>query len=398
MVLENASDVVSDDQNPPSDNDPYNSSSNDSLRGQLSYHIDMSVLPAPIPIINGLLPYNMTNFNRALQQRLARSAEIVKRNPTQEEAQALAYWTARGLSIASYGKPLGLIGGCWRAYSTAATWRFPFWAPNPEKFSPLKLGPIAGPRAMLLWQFLRYSAYATLGNIVGTMFFASYGATVGAVGEMQDPRLKGFIEELRKVAQTQFGQRGPKGTRQQGSQQPDLYQQQNQYNREAADDASPTGGAFGDGFQSEAMQQAPVTPEPQAQQQQRSAPQSRWPVQRQSAPPTPTEPQPFDIFSDDDASPTGGQGMQSDMNTTASRSSSGSGSAWERLRANAQGASSRTATSQQPQDHEVASNSYAFSSADNDAARAREQAQKEFDARIERERNGGNFGGKRTGW
>ncbi|EHL03167.1 hypothetical protein M7I_0782 [Glarea lozoyensis 74030] len=182
------------------------------------------------------------------------------------------------------------------------------------------------------------------------MVIGSYALSVATVGEMQDPRLKDFISQVRqRQQQRRGGLEMPQGQNgRPGQPAPMPAPQKQDY-----DDASPTGGIYTEEDFQQSKPAVPVVPSRPA--------------------PAEAEAKSFDFF--DDASPTGGQGISAD--TRAAPQSTGS--AWDRLRRG-------QAPSQAP--------SQASSSQETQGSGRRDgqlDAQAEFDARIERERRGGDF-------
>jgi hypothetical protein len=390
MVLENASASTQgdslDDSSPRSDDDPYSNS----IPQETSYHIDRSNFPRPIPIIGPLLGYNDQFFSKVLQAKVLNGSKALGRPLTQDEATAFAYWTAKQISIFSYGAPVGISWGSWRCYSTATTMRFPFWQPNLEKFQsdvfPPRLGILKGVRAVTAWHALRFVAYGACGNWFGQLFFGSYSMTVASVGELSDKRLKPFSDAIKSQAEKKRGslqgipKPGPMGQQQTGNNQ--------------QDDASPSGGMFmeetmgnNDGGNASGTTN-----------------QSRpWPAK--TAPPQmPTQEtpdQPFDAW--DDASPAGGQGVPAD--TSQPRPSRSSGSAWDRLRRGEKPpppgsrqqsglrpfSNTQNEAQREQRQGSTLDDSYTFSKSEEERSYAKDEAQKEFDARVERERRGGDF-------
>jgi len=423
MVLEDSSAVDTsplDAGAPPSDDDPYSNS-----QSRAGFHIDRSGFPKPIPIIGPLFGYNDKLFSRVLQQKAQVAGTALKRPVNQDEANALAYWTAKQISIFSYGAPLGIAAGWWRAYSTTSTFGFPFWKPNLETFNaevwPPRIGLLRGNRAIAAWHATRMLAYGVVGNYVGQILFGSYSMSVSTVGELSDPRLKDYMDAIRQQAQQRRGtlpnpSRGPAVAH--GPQQRDR-------RHDTTEDASPTGGLYGDdgddsaGFENDT--EGGIAEENLSVQGRGI----RWPQANQTQPlsagqtgPSVTQDRSFDPF--DDASPTGEQGVTAD--TTPS-----DGSAWERIRRGAisgsggkpasnwpsarspqapgqgsTGSWKKQSDAAQREDRErTTGDSFAFSKADEEQNSAREKAQKEFDARVERERRGGDFsssGGDQRRW
>ncbi|KAF8858059.1 hypothetical protein BDZ45DRAFT_591648 [Acephala macrosclerotiorum] len=382
------------DSAPSSDGDPYDGSTQ-----YMSYNIDRSNFPKPMPIFGPLFGFNDKRFSMFLQARVATASQILDRPPTQEEVTALAYHTAKYMSVISWGGPLGIAGGLWRCYGTRDTFRFPFFQPNLEKlqvqaFPTPKMPVVRGLWAVTAWHLVRGSAYSIMGNIIAQIFFASYATSVTLVGELVDPRLKQFHEAIKKRGRESAEKR--QGTLP-GMGQPGQMQgpQPQTQQSEIQDDASPTGGMYG---------QADMTPTPGTYETapQRAPPRRQFPQRRPvpaEAPVESSDSSPFDII--DDASPTGGQGM---YGATAQPQPQSQGSAWERLRRGEKpapvpsktsnsGARTQQQIQTQREQREGATlgESYTFSKSDEERSYARDEAQKEFDARIERERRGGDF-------
>jgi hypothetical protein len=388
MVLENSSAAPpkeeSFDSAPASDSDPY---ATPAINPNESYSVDPKNFH-PMPIFGTMFGYNEKIYAQVLGTRIAAAHNTLKRRVTPEELKALSEHTGKQISILSYGSPIGIAAGSYRAYSTASTFRFPFYQPNPEKFNATtfptpKNAILKGSRATIMWHILRSNAYVFIGKTVANLFFGSYAASVTAVGELSDPRLKELTKAMREHASERSGRQLPSPA---GIPRPPMrpgqYPQQSQ--TPAQDNASPTGGM--------ANYEEPATAQGWPQEQTRANPQmERWKSQPQQ------EEKPFDMFGDD-ASPTGGQGMQSDM----SSSSQSTGSAWEKIRRgqkpepkqNTSGWSRlQNNTQKEQREGSTMGDSFTFSKTEEERSLAQMEAQKEFDARVEKERRGGDFSG-----
>ena len=185
---------------PPNDNDQFNSNSEG---GDSPRYLDARTLvqnpslPSPCPGM-GVFGYNTQILAVITQKQIQQAQKVMGRNPTEDEANSFVYWKAKQLSVMSYGAPIGVGAGLYRAYTSAAEFRFPFLKPNPEKFNPeafitsnLKL--FEGQRARMAWHALRSSAYGAGGFFIGSLLFASYATSVAAVGEISDKRLKDYV-------------------------------------------------------------------------------------------------------------------------------------------------------------------------------------------------------------
>ncbi|PSS07135.1 hypothetical protein M430DRAFT_193408 [Amorphotheca resinae ATCC 22711] len=398
MVLENSSI----EEGTVSDVDPYDTQAAPGRPGR-NYHIDVAALPKPMPIFGPLFGYNQKLFEKVLHEKLVNGAHALGRPPTQEEAEATAFWTAKQISIISYGSPIGVAGGWWRAWNTASTYRFPFWQPNPETFNPLSFPPAMGTlrnlHAMIAWHALRALAYGVVGNYVGQIIIGSYSISTAAVGELSDKRLTAMVNAVRQQAQQRRGGL-PSPTQQRAAGMA----------RNQPDDASPTAGMYGDESSETGSDIGRLGMSDDKLQEDRTR---TWPRPSKAPQMEPYEAQ-DEGFVFDDASPTGGQGVSAD---TAPHQMS----AWERLRRGEkpvpsgqagprglaapaqprQNAWAKLQNNTQPEQGGLsASESYTFSETDEDRNVARAQAQKEFDAQVDRERRGGDFnsGAERRRW
>lgn len=419
MVLENASNDTSGDFSdgaPANDNDPYaTAGQNDPVH----FNIDGSKLPRPVPLLGPLFGYTDGFLSKCIGMRMQAAASVMERAPSEEESAAIAYWTAKQVSLTSYGGPLGVAGGWWRAYTTKDTFRFPFYKPNLETFNvqawpSARQALLSGVKATTAWHASRLLAYGIMGNIVGQLLLSSYAMSVSSVGELTDPRLKGFIEAIKKRAQTARG-RLPNQPRQPsteaGAQQTDAAGLWKGQRRDIDDDASPTAGAYGDpsgsGVSSDRNMEAQEfgrrkTAQSDSAEESAATFQMGQNVQQSRS------------FDDDfdEASPTSGKGMED----AGSKGPSRSGTTWDRIRQQAGNQTAVRGTSwptgqgqeRQPQsqsawtrnrgpaqqgedESSTGGDSFTFSNSEEDKQLARAEAQREFDARIERERRGGDF-------
>ncbi|KAI9716663.1 MAG: hypothetical protein M1812_005201 [Candelaria pacifica] len=414
MVLDNASttpDFVS-DSSPTSDNDPY-SSSNDGQTANTdpaaTTMLDISKFPGPIPLFGPLCGYTTTYRIAFIQRRMVDSTQILQRSLSVDEATALALHTSKGMSIASWGPPIGLIWGSYRAYSTAANYKFPFLTPNPEKFESFVFaGMVRGRQAQLCWHGCRWLAYSAFGTCVSNAIFNTYGAVTAAVGEQRDPRLQDLVKAIKVKMNQELGEaktrlgEAKRGSGRQpvghtgdptGQGQTTMPELSKNHRQAIGDDASPTGGyndtedgaslaQSGDGILSDQQMRT--------QEQRQQATPGKSPTENRAS--TSTS---FDDF--DDASPTAGQGPVD--------ATSGGGSRWERIRSqsSAQGEGGARAvkrgssTQQERMEGSTTGDSFTFSETESDRPSTRSEAQREFDERVERERRGGDFNAGRGG-
>lgn len=423
MVLEGATSADSSfsDTLPSSDIDTYDAtnttasygSSNSGLvpvqgTAQHVLHVNFDNLPRRWSLI-GQKPHPKVLYD-GIRDSCRFATTVLNRPVTQEEADAMAYHFAKSLRIGSYGTPIGVVLGTAMAWRTQKDMRFPGWAPFKEgsRFSKDAFGPLRGQMARVAWQFSRVSAYWLVGGTLGQIFFGSYALSVGLAGRAMDPRLKEFTEALKLrmkngVGRENTGQVGNQEAGPKGSETYDMARQRRdaqarsrgsrQPRAQAADDASPTGGAFSEDYM-EAAGASGFMSEDEV----RRAADARA------------------------ESPRNQSSAAVEQSTVASRqptrgaqeAPAKSGSAWERLRKGAMtGEPKRSSSSTQSSgsagsrpsaqegDGTVLGDSFGFSSNDEDRQLAKSEAQRDFDARVEREREGRNFdekGGGRGRW
>lgn len=377
MVFENASDDV-----PDSFTEDYGSSDtiSDSSHPRKQFAIDTSNFPRPIPILGELCGYSQKYLAKVIDLRLRNSTAILKRPVTREEAEAISYWTAKQLSITSYGVPLGAAAGAWRTWVTRNTFRFPFYQPDMKSFdtkafpSPARSF-LVGAEATFAWHTTRFLGYAALGQFVGRVLFASYALSVGTVGEVGDSRLKNYTKSMREYLQGAARKR-PIGPLNDAS-------PANTLSTETVPDIGV--GRDGDIDSREELRRWESQP---------SSTESEAPDYGVK---TESNTESFNRYVDD-ASPTGGRGVAVDTESAG-------GSVWDRIRSQSTSENLRNSSggSSWPSGQEPAQNTGRSAwpksrrvtqmegQAEPTSYVPKEEAQREFDARVERERRGGDF-------
>ncbi|KAK4544347.1 hypothetical protein LTR36_004238 [Oleoguttula mirabilis] len=423
MVLEGATSADSSfsDTLPSSDRDPYandNPPSTDAhdpqaalvttQPGAYQRTVNLEGLPRRWSLI-GEKPHPQA-LVKGIEDSCRFATTVLNREVTQDEADAFAFHFAKSMRVASYGTPIGNVLGAAMAYRTRKDMRFPGWSPFKEgsRFSKDSFGPFKGQLARNAWQSARISAYLIVGSTFGQIFFGSYALSVGMAGRAMDPRLTEFTQALKARMQNGVGREstgkvgnqeaGPKGTESydMARQRRDVQgksRDRRQPQKHTGDDASPTGGAFSDDYMETAgasgfMSEEEVRREADTRQE---SPRNQGSAAfEQSA-------------------------IASRQHTAdAQVAPAKSGSSWDRLRKGAMtGEQNRSFKGSQPSesagsrapaqggDNSSLGDSFSFSSNDEDRQLAKSEAQRDFDARIEREREGRNFdekGGGKGKW
>ena len=397
------------------DTPTYNNGNNTSTNNlpNYTYRLDTSQLPTGLPILGPLFGYSEQRRIATINASLSAVTKIVRRELRPEEVNAVAYHTAKGLGIASYGFPIGVAGGLWRWNNTRGTFRFPFYAPNLETFKPDKLGPLQGEVARRAWHILRGVSYGLVGGWIGRSIIAGYAATVAATGQRMDNRMKDIVDAITKMSREQRVQRGRDSVTTGAQQQQEQRQMQQQQQEGTIDQSyggytrTSSGETTSANTDTGVMSDMAASSRDQRQQAAPGTYGAQNTSQTYSMDKVTSQPSIFDF---DDASPTANDAQQQAQNA--------GGNVWEQLRRgggpprpqdrqdaqqqsrNAGGSAwagrSREVEAEQRRGSTMG-DSFSFASgSDEERRRERERAQREFDAQVEKERRGEEFdSGKR---
>jgi hypothetical protein len=396
MVLQDPPSEGFSEEPRPSDNDTYSSNSV-SPSGTRRYPYDSSQFPQPIPIIGPLLGYSDSVIRWRIDDTLKFAEKRINRRLTPEEATALASHLYGAEQTRSYTSAIGVALGIWRWQATMSTNAYPLHTPKPESINPNKFAFIKGPMAQTARHAFRFGLWTTFAMFVGGFVGGLYSQPIAARAAAQDPRLDDLKQVIRssfeKEEQGRRGQRQGQNADGAGAQSlPPHAGAPRPWGRTPppppkpvpappTDDMSPTAGneawptsdyQADSGFASETVGRQ--QPQPRAQ-----TPQQIW--QQRS------QPRRTANDDEDDASPTGGMFQDEAENQS-------SGSAWERLRRGGSPARDSSSERGQREDSNLG-DSWTFTETEDERKRAQEQAQREFDERLERERQGKDFSDER---
>ncbi len=160
-------------------------------------NINRDRFPKPLPILGPLFGYSESKISEIAAQRIKYYISVAGRPTTRQENEAVMFHTYKAMTISSYGNPMALGAGLWRAYRTRETFRIPFYGSmtnangwfNGERLRILGREFVMTPLRRAGIHFCRGTMYGTLYSTLGSLFFVSYCTTVALVGEMRDPRL-----------------------------------------------------------------------------------------------------------------------------------------------------------------------------------------------------------------
>jgi hypothetical protein len=415
MVLQDVNNSAPDgfSDNPyPDQNDPYASSSSPSNSSGARF--DPSGLPQPLPIIGTFMGFSDGAVQFKTETTLKFAERKLGRQLYPNESQALAYHIYQLEQTKSYFAAAGAAAGTYRAYATMGTMRYPFYQPKIESMDPNKFAFLRGPMAQVGRHAWRFSLYLLVAGQMGSIIGQLIAQPLAAVNTSKDPKLEQFGNELKAAAAAEPAKQQAQGREIQDRRREFERQTRDPNNmgpspqarwgkqpsaQTSEDDMSPTAGneAWGspsstsgawDSFSSQADQNMPQRSQGPPLNEART----RRPSQASSSP-----------FDDDDASPTGGLFQDEVNNSPQPQEQARPGeSTWDRLRRG--GAPIPGQRAPQPQrraeperreqrDGSTLGDSFTFVEGEDERKRERERAQREFDERIERERQGRDFTG-----
>lgn len=387
--------------------------------GQLSVNWD--ALPRG-PFWAPLFGYSQTLCRSKVSLLLLETSSVLGRPLTAGETDAMSYQTAKSLVTRSYLPPIWLLTTLVAERRARSVFRFPFYTPEPPSFNPNvfphRSAPLlTGDLARNAWHLARVGAYALPAYFAVSVFLYSYATTVMVQALSQDPRMVDLRKAL-NLATRNMAQR-----RQQG--RPDFSGSPNPADsgNTAAPDGyseSPQEGPERVSRDADVLMQTLENMRKSREQQSRDRPSRPFQGQQQedagrpvagpdwgssqhsqasqSDASSPYSQDDSSIF--DDASP-----VAPSQREPGRRQQSTGGSAWDRIRSGARpgGNSSQgdqnTQTkssswdsvrqvSQQGRAGGGSGDGYTYSKAEEERSLPKEQAQKEFDAMLERERRG----------
>ncbi|KAH8887505.1 hypothetical protein GQ53DRAFT_818289 [Thozetella sp. PMI_491] len=362
-----------------------------------------------LPVWAGLFGHTQERYHAAVLQSTSRAAVLLKRRLEPAERDAMAS------AIASHGVSLAYVDPVYVATAFAferrghKRLRFPFYTPtsiDPYRFPSKRIPVLSGQLALWTWHGIRFGSYLFMSKLfmapLATYIIAS--RTFNTL--VRDPSLAAFHDAMKKLT--------PKDARM-------LDQQLRQkvetiYEYPADSNAQDSSASYFDG-QGQEQDSETTAISRSAWDRYRGPGSSQRPLQGQQgqqspgwsppAPPAPPSEVDDDAYLFDDASPVA-PAARSQQSGPAS-SASTAGSAWDRIRANNQPSQQRDSQAwaqrrfqasqqagQASQDNQ-GGDAYSYSQDEQEKGYAKQQAQKDFDAMIERERQRDSEEGSRRG-
>lgn len=317
------------------------------------------------------------------------------RQITQEEAEGIAFYSSRRMMTMYLGQVSAIGLGLGSAWMGRKAMKFPFRSPKPldryDQFPARAIPLLRGQFARTMWHITRANVYIVMWLFLTNPLFRSMADTRMTVGLYQDRRthgltqtLKGKLDRLRSNRENAAASQSvsmPQTQDGQDDASPSAFDDQQSFTNDAAFAGDNT---FTDGNTDTGL----ITDRALQQRQTKEASPNSWSKAQSRATKSDTEQQQSyssgDIFFDD-ASPTASNAP--DVPISQSYNKQSSGSAWSRSRRTERPQSNQS--SRQSPDFETKGDSFSFSETEEEKRLAKLQAQKEFDAMLDRERRDG---------
>lgn len=322
------------------------------------------------------------------------------RQITQEEAEGIAFYGSRRMLTMYFGQVAAIGLGVGAAWFGRKTMKFPFRSPKPmeayEAFPMRRLPMLKGQFAKTMWHITRANVYIVMWLFLTNPLFRSMADTRMTVGLYQDRRTHGLTEELRGKFDRLKSNR-ESGAARQPVPQPQKQQGQDDASPAAFDDRQTFGNEDGfaadNTFTDSRTDTGLITDRALQQRQTQEASPNSWSRAQSRATKSQQEQEQSTSSGDyffDDASLTAGN--ESNMATSQNYNKQPSGSAWSRKRrteSSQYNQDDRQTYGRQSQDFETKGDSFSFSESEEERRLAKQQAQKDFDAMLDRERRDG---------
>lgn len=355
---------------------------------------------------------------------------MAQRRLTQREAEGFAFHTAKRMQYAMAGSAASIAGGFGMAAWGYKTMKFPFRPVKPieayDVFPAERLAILKGQYARIAWQITRLNIYIALTMILVNPFFRSMGDSVMTVGLFKDERTNAIVKEVKgsfdriRMNRPSSGQQRPAPTPA-GEQTMEESNAQEFYAKDSSSDSyygnSSDYSSGGNTFTDNTTDTGALNDSAMRSRESRQPSPNSFSKTRYDQAASPNQQPSSSFFGDDDASPTAGNDSDMYPSSRSQNQASNTGSVWDRYRRGAASPPSPSPSSQsspypspsnqsqstrptqeirgtwrssraqgQSQDFETRGDSFSFSNSDEDRALAKEQAQREFNEMLERER------------
>ncbi|KAK1989051.1 hypothetical protein LZ30DRAFT_696926 [Colletotrichum cereale] len=163
---------------------------------------DYHIPPPELTLLQRLLFRSSDRYVETMRKMFSASAMGLGRHPTQEEVNALCDITYKEAQTAAWAIPAAVALAATLTWRGRSTYRFPFFQPKLEKFSPnvfptAKAPFLEGRLANRMWHNTRFLSYFGFSFLAASPFISSYATSVAIVTAKRDERLSQFRKDMR---------------------------------------------------------------------------------------------------------------------------------------------------------------------------------------------------------
>ncbi|KAM0331663.1 hypothetical protein ACHAQA_003342 [Verticillium albo-atrum] len=156
-----------------------------------------------IPLWATLLGVTESQIQTSTKKVAGSVSQKLSRPVTQEEVASLTVVSTRDAVIHSLKLPIGLSMAAVIAYNGRAKFRFPFWQPkwvktSPHVFPSLRQPAFTGRPALYMWHMARFVSYSIVCDMFVGSFLHSYASVSNFASMATDPQLKALADALRR--------------------------------------------------------------------------------------------------------------------------------------------------------------------------------------------------------
>ncbi|WYZ35539.1 hypothetical protein EsH8_X_000186 [Colletotrichum jinshuiense] len=163
---------------------------------------DYRIPPPDLTFLQRLLFRRPEAYVDNMKKMLGASAAGMGRQPTQQEVDVLCQIAYKEAQTAAWAIPLSIGLSAYLTFRGRATYRFPFFQPKFDKFSPDVFPAAAAPYlqgrlANRMWHNLRFVSYFAGVSICVGPFIGSYATSVAIATAARDDRLGQFRKDMK---------------------------------------------------------------------------------------------------------------------------------------------------------------------------------------------------------
>ncbi|KDN72055.1 hypothetical protein CSUB01_02401 [Colletotrichum sublineola] len=163
---------------------------------------DYQIPPPKLTLLQRLTFRSPERYVENMRTMVGAAAKGLGRQPTQEEVNVLCHIAYKEARTAAWAIPISAMLAAALTWRGRGTYRFPFFQPKFEKFSPdvfptAKAPFLQGRLANRMWHNTRFVAYFAICSLGVSPFIGSYATSVAIATAKRDKRLSQFRNDMK---------------------------------------------------------------------------------------------------------------------------------------------------------------------------------------------------------